>query len=179
MTKITAVYGAKGGVGTTVVASLLGLALAEQGPTLLVDNTTTTDVATVLGVRAGDQMVDGGLHISTRPVDAYDPDEMRRFAGFEHVVVDAGREVPGWADEAVCVVRNDYLSLRAAVCSRWPADHVVVVMMPHMTLDVDNVRGALGCQPLVMSWDSRLARTVDAGLGSRLHPFSRPLKALL
>ena len=171
--------GAKGGQGTTTIATALALTLARQKMTVLVD--TARDALPILGhppatahrtpaeaVTRRVTVLDGLDIATTNSTAAVVAGSIAlgelRERGW-HVVIDAGTdnvEVPD--AERLLVVRNCYLALRRAVAAR-RADHVLLVTEPGRSLGLRDVADVLGVVPItVVPWDPAVARAIDAGL---------------
>lgn len=108
------------------------------------------------------------------------------------VVVDAGLDPHEHrtkiAAVPVCVVRNDYLALRAAQEVEGPFDNVVAIIEPQRGIRARDVSAALGAGHLErVDWDPRVARSIDAGtmvamlpppllrsLGGLVGPYKQP-----
>ncbi len=191
---ITVCWAAKGGSGTTVVAT--SIALAAHPPTLLVD--LAGDVPAVLGLaepdtpgvydwlrseapasRLGALEISAGddLHVLGRGQRAgATAERWRSLAAWlasdsRRVVVDAGgagdvpAEVLRVASQSLLVTRPCYLALRAAVRAPIRPTGVVLVDEPGRALRHDDVAASLGA-PVVATVlvDPAVARAVDAGL---------------
>lgn len=156
----TTFVGAKGGVGTSTVAVLHALELARTAPVYLSAATAAgiEDLACLLGLPtpgpATDVTVVPGLTLgqqARRPI---------------HTVIDAGTDTftdhPG---EVYLVMRNDYLSIRRAVCSAPAATGIVLVAEPHRALTRRDIEDVLAL-PIVaeITLSSEVARAIDAGL---------------
>ncbi len=86
------------------------------------------------------------------------------------VVVDAGldpaglRSAAGGPDRPVCVLRSCYLALTRAQQVAGPYERVVLVEEPGRALRSRDVCAAVGASHVErVSWDPRVARSVDAG----------------
>jgi hypothetical protein len=191
---ISVCWAAKGGSGTTVVAT--AMAIAAGTPTLLVD--LAGDVPAVLGMPEPDgpgvfdwlasqapaprlaaleSRVDG--RVSVLPcgrTTSVAPERWSALASWlrderRSVVVDAGSNgepppaLARAADHALLVTRPCYLALRAAVRSRARPTGVVFVDEPGRALRPRDVEASLGA-PVVATvlLDPAIARAVDAGL---------------
>lgn len=102
------------------------------------------------------------------------------------VVVDAGLDPHEHRTKIgavpVCVVRNDYLALRAAQEAAGPFDRVVAIIEPHRGLRARDVSAALGADHMErIDWDPRVARSIDAGtmVASLPPPLRRGLDGLV
>ena len=151
--------GAKGGQGTTTIATAIALTLATHGPTLLVD--TTGDALAALGhpdtrrrPAARDRIAEPvavTANLAVVVVNAERADLATRITELRDtadVVIDAGTTPPPVTEaERVLVVRNCYLALRRAV-SGPPADRVALVVEPHRALGVRDATDVLGHQPI-------------------------------
>ncbi len=191
---ITVCWAAKGGSGTTVVAT--AMAIASSSPTLLVD--LAGDVPATLGMpepdgaglfdwlrsdapptRLAGLEVDALRHVTVLPrgrAESADPRRWVELAGWlrsdsRRVIVDAGSapappaELVRGADHALLVTRPCYLALRAAI--RHPArpTGIVLVDEPGRALGTRDIETSLGA-PVVANvlLDPAVARAVDAGL---------------
>lgn len=149
-------FGAKGGQGTTLVATLAGLISAEHRPVTL--RADPTEVAAILGlVHDGQGEVRlGNLTVTDDP--NAEPD-----------IIDLGAadDPLGWHDgRLIMVLRGPgYLELRAALGHPIRPEGVVLVAEEGRALGPDDVTAVLGV-PLVtrLAWDPALARAIDAGL---------------
>ncbi len=187
-------WSAKGGSGTTVVASALALLLARAAPTRLLD--LTGDAPAALGLaepvgpgisewaavphatadalwRLGAPVVDGLELVPVGHGEHVDAAAWERLISASDAdgaltVVDAGGPPPpvahAGAQRSVLVVRPCYLALRRAARCSGATD-VVVVDEPGRALRVGDVERAIGV-PVVaeVGWDPAIARAVDAGL---------------
>ncbi len=187
-------WSAKGGSGTTVVASALAMLLAGHAPTRLVD--LTGDAVAALGMaeptgpgitewaavphatadalwRLAAPVADGLDLVPTGHSGAIDVAAWERLvtaadtaAGI--TVVDAGGPPPSvahaGADRSVLVVRPCYLALRRAARCSGATD-VVMVAEPGRALRAADVERAIGLPILAeVGWDPAIARAIDAGL---------------
>ena len=191
---ITLCWSAKGGSGTTVVAT--ALALATTKPRLLVD--LAGDVPTVLGLSdperpglgewlASDTGPQRLRHLEV-PVDqdlgllpagvmpaSVDPSRWQAFATFcaeeqRDIVIDIGtRPIPPalarMANRSWLVTRACYLSVRAAIRRGEHPTGVVLVAEAGRALRRDDISASIGA-PVVATVlvDPAIARAVDAGL---------------
>lgn len=179
------IAGAKGGQGTTTVATVVAALAAGHGPTTLV-STRPDDVCALTGspapatwasmasISANLRLLDA-KHADIKggpcPVSGPDGDEP------QHVVVDLGRlselpedhrlETDGVANTSRwLVVRGPcYLSLRAAIDHPWRPHGIVVLAeagRPLTSADVSDVVGA----PVIaqVPVEAAVARIIDAGL---------------
>ena len=179
------IAGAKGGQGTTTVATVVAALAAGHGPTTLV-STRPDDVCALTGSPApADRASMAALSANLRLSDAEYAERNggpchasgSSGDGPQHVVVDLGRldeltghqplETDGVADESRwLVVRGPcYLSLRAAI-DHWWRPHGIVVLTesgrPLTSADVSDVVGA----PVIaqVPVEAAVARIIDAGL---------------
>jgi MinD superfamily P-loop ATPase len=190
---ITTCWAAKGGSGTTVVASSLALTSGQR--TLLID--LAGDVPDVLGLAtpsspgvldwlrsdapparlAGLEIAAGG-HLSVLPSGQRGPVTPGRWVALSqwirechrNVVIDAGTGEPPAAivdatDQTWLVTRACYLALRAAVRQRARPTGVVLIAEPGRALRRSDIEATLGA-PVVteIPIDPGVARAVDAGL---------------
>ncbi len=168
----TTLVGAKGGVGTSTIAALYALQLAQSGQTVRLTATTDAgveDLACILGTlppAPGDviQMVQG-LTLSDHPG-----------TGVDHTIVDGGTDCFSDHDGDVYVVlRNDYVSLRHALNTPQTTLGAILVTeraRPLRRSDVTDVLAYPVVAELVV--DPVIARASDAGLlasarRSRIH----------
>ena len=191
---ITVCWAAKGGSGTTVVAT--AMAIAAGAPTLLID--LAGDVPAVLGIpepdgpgvfewlasdapparlNALEVPVDGHADVLPRGRAAQVPPtrwgELATWLRAERrsIVVDAGSvgepppAIVRAADHALLVTRPCYLALRAAVRQPTRPTGVVLVEEPGRALGAPDIEASLGV-PVVATvlLDPAIARAVDAGL---------------
>jgi len=191
---ITVCWAAKGGSGTTVVAT--AMAIASSSPTLLVD--LAGDVPATLGMpepdgaglfdwlrsdapatRLAGLEVEALRHVTVLPrgrAESADPRRWVELAAWlrsdsRRVIVDAGStpappaDLVRGADHALLVTRPCYLALRAAI--RHPArpTGIVLVDEPGRALGTRDIETSLGA-PVVANvlLDPAVARAVDAGL---------------
>lgn len=187
-------WSAKGGSGTTVVASALALLAGRLGPARLVD--LAGDVPAALGLaeptgpgvtdwlaapsappdalwRLGVPVVDG-LELIARgsgrsAVDGPGWERLGAAASADLVtVVDAGGPPPAiahqCADRSLLVLRPCYLALRRAAAVEGATD-VVVISEPSRALGALDIERSLGLPVAAeVDWDPAIARAVDAGL---------------
>jgi hypothetical protein len=191
--------GARGGQGTTTVATVLALLSAGHRPTALA-TAQVDDVCALTGIpRPGPSSTTAicpNLTLAAlRPSHVRDlaaigaandgqEDRQRRYGELEVSVVDLGRlgdeAEPPPADGAPHVVRwlvvrgPCYLSLRAAVEHCWQPDGVILLAEPGRSLSSADVADVLGA-PVVgrVPVEPAAARVIDAGLLlGRLHRLS-------
>lgn len=199
---ITAFIGAKGGVGTTVTTALSALWYAKRHPdtpVLLVD--CGNDLAAALGIASSDPPYQGQItpnveltHIK-RLTGSGESAMMllRRLAAKQQVFVDCGAPIyqqdnQPWmsaahtlwrdvADNRVLVLRNDYLSLRAAVTADTHTHAHVIACITERERSLRFADAARVVEPTVtvsIDHSSAIARIVDAGvmptrISERLH----------
>ena len=161
--------GSKGGVGTSTVAVLHALTIADTCRRVRLTATAAAgveDLAVILAV----PVPGPGEVVRVTPEltlgDAADPDA--------YTVVDGGTDTFSDSDGPVYpVVRNDYLALRRALVAP-PTTGVVLVLEPDRSLGRRDVVDVIGV-PIVAELGVSLAvaRSIDAGLfGQR--PASTP-----
>jgi hypothetical protein len=162
-----AIYGAKGGVGTSTIAALLALSCAPLGRTLLVDTSITNDLEAVLGVpgsvdRSLTTVIADSLYLANLETQAPPVWDVE--------IIDAGTGTTNTQRDAiessaitVLVVRNDYLSLRRATLSPYKPTHLVL-REASRALDARGCGSLHGLPAIVVEVDPALARTIDAGL---------------
>lgn len=195
---ITLCWGAKGGSGVTTVAAALALSrrrstvlvdldgdialavgLGDDGGPML-DDWFESDAPIDRIMRLARHVRDDVRLIPTRErIDR----EHRRWEEFaraltsivDDVVVDAGTGLPparlrAVADVDLLVIRPCYLALTHAQRATVRPHGVVLVDEPGRALRADDVAAAIGAPVVaVVSYDPKIARAVDAGLGvSRL-----------
>jgi hypothetical protein len=179
------IAGAKGGQGTTTVATVVAALAAGHGPTALV-STRPDDVCALTGspapaTWASMASISANLQLfDAKPADGNgdpDPASSPDGDGPQHVVVDLGRlselaedhrlETDCAADTSRwLVVRGPcYLSLRAAIDHPWRPHGIVVLAeagRPLTGADVSDVVGA----PVIaqVPVEAAVARIIDAGL---------------
>jgi hypothetical protein len=167
---IVTCWSAKGGSGTTVIAAALGVLLARQSETLLVD--LHGDMASVLA--ATEVPV---LH-NLRLLRVADVDPVIFDAGEgRSIVIDASGARPGSepeliarCDSSLLVIRNCYLAIRRSSAASVRPSGIVLVREAWRSFDRHDVERAIGV-PVVAEVDvgPAIARTTDAGLlASRL-----------
>lgn len=179
------IAGAKGGQGTTTVATVVAALAAGHGPTTLV-TTRPDDVCALTGAPVPATWASmASISANLRLLDARQADgnggpcpvSGPNGDGPQHVVVDLGRldelaehqrlETDGLADtHRWLVVRGPcYLSLRAAIDHPWRPHGIVVLAeagRPLTSADVSDVVGA----PVIaqVPVEAAVARIIDAGL---------------
>lgn len=193
-------WSAKGGSGTTVVATALALGLSSTAPTTLVD--LSGDLAAVLAAPAGPGVFDWmGSSVSTasslaalrseivegvglipageRPV-AIDDAAWRRLAAAldEHTVIDAGIGPPPVAlaqraTASLLVIRPCYLALRKAIdmAGDTPPTGVIVIDDVNGTYRAAEIARVVGA-PLVarVSIDPAIPRCIASGTARHRFP---------
>lgn len=156
-TPLISLSAAKGGTGTSTTAALL--ALASGTKTLLVDNSSSRDLAAILGLATPTKV----LTKVTDLVDLYigdDPDT----DSYDLVIADQGTNtdtVKGATN--YLVTRRCYLSMRKAL--NLPFDGLIVVDESQRALTVKDLQHVTGA-PIAgtVAYDPALSRAVDAGL---------------
>jgi len=153
--------GSKGGVGTSTVAVLHALSVAEAGRSVRLTATAPAgveDLAAILGIATP---VPGEV-VSVTPAlslgEVGDPDA--------YTVVDAGTDTFSDHDAPVyLIVRNCYISLRRAVLAPPGTAGVVLVTEPGRSLGRRDVAEVVGL-PIVAEVEvtASVARCIDAGL---------------
>ncbi len=153
--------GSKGGVGTSTIAVLHALSVAEAGRSVRLTATAPAgveDLAAILGIATP---VPGEV-VSVTPAlslgEVGDPDA--------YTVVDAGTDTFSDHDAPVyLIVRNCYISLRRAVVAAPATAGVVVVMEPGRSLGRRDVAEVMAV-PIVaeVAVTAAVARCIDAGL---------------
>lgn len=172
--RVIEVSARKGGVGTTVVATAIAVALSNRGENvLLVDATGSGDSCAVLGIAIPE--ADGFTEVTTTlgVIIHKEKGMLAEVASHDVVVVDAGitktpgRTYWGMTPHRVAVVRNSYLSLRAEVADRNTAcDTLVVVTEKDSALTYTDAVNVVPhkTRHMEVPHDPNLARAVDAGL---------------
>ena len=167
----------KGGSGTSTIAAVAAITLAQRDgpPVVLVDR--CGDQRALLGLMAPSLDMDVDLRMESVAPDldlmisnpaTAQPDDLHRLSARSVVVVDAGR------DQAACegahrimVIRACYLALiRAQQWTGYQPDGVIVVEEPGRALRLRDVGAALNQPEDTMfrtAWDQRVARSIDAG----------------
>ena len=178
---IITVTGARGGHGTTTVATALAILAAEHGPTRLV----SADATAVLGlpyVPENDIPVPVTDHLTLALPGSPGAKEL------EITVVDVGAagsaSLAGTGETSFVVLRGPcYLGLRHLVTGKAPPwTGIILLSEPGRSLTRRDVEDVLGV-PVMASIDQHpaVARTIDAGLLlDRVHrlPQFRELRAL-
>lgn len=162
------ICGAKGGVGASTVACLLATQANRGGATVKLEGA-EGDHAAILGHLPADGVLPFGNQDGDGPLVR---------------IVDHGTDVLQSDEVAVgdityTVVRNDYLSLRAAL-KRPRADGVILVTEPGRALGRRDVEEVLGL-PIVAELEvtQHTARLIDAGLlGRRPSSWTKALDIL-
>lgn len=189
--KVLSFFGAKHGVGTTTIATLV----ACVDPTRLLIAHDVDDVIALLG-RPGwsddDRVVNdlssvgyvpGAQTLLAFANDMSVPEAQLRTArhsiGAKVVVMDWGVEIPTFG-EPIMVTDNSYVSLRRAVKLTVECQGVVLVRDHTRALLTTDVEHALGRPVITLDRDSSLMRSCDAGLLTARQPLhiTRPLDAL-
>ena len=160
--------GARGGQGTTTVATVVATLAAGSGPTTLAA-TRPNDVAALAGLATGSTpaAIAPGLDLVTAGETAPGAavaavEDLGRLSDLDgrHEAAD-GPETARWL-----VVRGPcYLSLRAALEAPWRPDGVVLVSEPGRSLSAADVVDVLGIDVVAeIPMEAAVARAVDAGL---------------
>jgi hypothetical protein len=169
------VAGAKGGQGTTTVATVLGALAAGHTDTVLATNR-PEDVCAFTASRPGA----GVVELAARLTLAGEPLGWGARPDASIVVADIG-QLDDFAVEADLgggpwtrwlVLRGPcYAALRAAVEARWPADGVILLTEPGRAITAVDVADVLGSPVIAqVPVEGSVARTLDAGLLlARLH----------
>lgn len=166
MTKIIHVAGAKGGVGTTTIAALMGLTAHVR--TALVDATGTGDLASILGIftpeEPGLEHITGLLDFAHGPIEGVELDH-------DLVIIDDGVAPLRYPlapldpdDLFVLVVNSQYTSLRRALGLVDRPDRVVSVSMPGSALNTLDIDSVLNVESIDFPWNPTITRICDAGL---------------
>lgn len=178
-----ALAGARGGQGTTTLATVVALTLASRRRVRL-DSAQPDDVCALLGSRTPPSWHPPALvcpRVTLCALVAPDPDRAEDGLGqpsgmADVVIVDHGRldALPAKAlvdtkddvETRWLVVRGPcYLSLRRAIGHPWCPDGVILVIEPGRALTATDVSDVLGV-PVVaeIPVDPTVARVIDAGL---------------
>lgn len=200
MTHIIDIHSYKGGTGVTTTACATALAFARQGrKTLLVDAQDKPTTYAWLSLPEPSQgntfttvTFDNGESQFALVTD--DESGPVNFDDYEVVVYDNGREtnIPygemGYPVSRVCVVRNDYLTLRNTVTYRGAGtpevpseDAFVLFIHKEGALSERDVQAVLSNEVISTSIDPQAQRAIDAGLAStrRLFDWAEELTRLV
>lgn len=190
------IHAYKGGVGTTTVACALAVAESHKGKTVLIDATGSNDTYAWLGLANSTEecvakpveSVNHPLFIAhSKPGHAWLAYTTLDLAGdlqdVRTIVIDNGKHrtsdsrLP--SAKPVCVVRNDYMTLRSTV-GKFLADREILFLFENNgVLNKNDVRAVLGADPVVMKYDEAVQRAIDAGLApTRHHLFAKWVKEL-
>lgn len=161
------VYGAKGGVGTSTVATLIALDQHHTGHTvvLLADDGEQGDLHALLGqASTGEPIIFCGDLTSNV------------------TVIDHGTKPPSTlcdGDQVLLVIRPCYLALRRALEQNCRPDGVVLVTEQGRALGARDVEDVLGVKVVAtVPVTESTARSIDAGLLTS-HARRRPLLGLV
>lgn len=171
MTTIYDIHSYKGGTGVTTTACATAMALAKNGRrTLLVNAQPTDDVSAWMAYVTQDAITtfrENLDHFHTKSGDF-----MRYFHHYDDIVIDNGRNTAQTYDTVlsvvrVCVVRNDYMTLRNTV-GKYQSDKELLVLFfdNARVLSVRDVADVLGSQPIVAKLETDVQRSIDAGMAS-------------
>lgn len=169
------IHAYKGGVGTTTVACALAVACSKRGKTILIDASGTPTAYGWFGAmeRPEGQLttMDENLsfiHTTTgqsgHAISALDISDV------EFVVIDNGRNTTdpvtknAKSGTRICVVRNDYMTLRNTVGKFQPDTEELLLFETEGVLNAQDIRLVLGKAPVVMPYDEAIQRAIDAGL---------------
>ena len=172
--------GARGGHGTTTIATALALHASHAGATVLISSDAAATAA-LIGVPVP---VDGEW-VEVTPALALAPSWTREAWATDTVVVDAGKlgdAIPACAgSERYIVLRGPCYVAVATLLARndTPFDGIILVTEPERSLTSGDVTDVLGL-PIVasVSVTPRVARAIDAGLLSTRLPRLRELTPL-
>lgn len=186
------VTGTKGGVGCSVVATVLAHQLAQDRPTVLVDASRGQSCAAIIGIAHQPteiaRQVAHNLDLWPWPEISTD---VPHIAGFisTPIVIDLGTEdAAKWTEAAdaqswfvLTVTTGDYLALRQGVRSPWMTHSVGVVHIDEhgRALGRPDIEDVLGVPVLCsIPHRSEIARAVDAGVLPTRMPeaLSRPVR---
>ena len=155
----------KGGVGVTTTACSLAGSLARQGhKTLIVDGAPHKDCYSWLGLPSDTLLspVEASSHyplwVTTRweiPNDEYD-----------FIVADGGvgRAPLSASAHTICVVRNDYMTLRNTVPHTSKYDTFVMLEIAGGVLNSNDISAVLSRKVHVVKMDESAQRAIDAGM---------------
>jgi hypothetical protein len=150
------VYGAKGGVGTSTVATLIALEHSRAGGVTILSaaDGDHTDLHTLMGAAAGEDAV----FMAGDPGDAL-------------TVVDHGTTPPvdrDPGDQVFLVLRPCYLAIRRALGQNCRPDGIILLTEDGRSLGVRDVEDVLGVRVVaIIPVTQTLARSIDAGLLAR------------
>jgi len=174
MTKIYDIHSYKGGVGVTTTACSLALTLTEKGKVLLVDSGYSCDTYAWLGLgepthRKGE--IHEGVFENLDIVRLGDSEKFPTVTAktYDFVVIDNGRnssqEFPtDFITERVCVVRNDYLTLRNTANRFAKSELLVAFVTEGAALTARDICSVLGREPVEALVNNNSQRAIDAGL---------------
>ena len=163
------VTGVKGGVGTSTVASILGIKMTEDDKRiLLVDNGKYPSIVPIIGTPTlyGLEVVRAGLVDLSEKIKE----------GWDAVIVDNGTTYQPISELSIAesvdyvhVLRNEYLSLRhytqdVSRQEQVPADFFVCITMGENALNLSDAEMVLGKTAINFEFHSDVARTIDAGM---------------
>lgn len=189
--KVLSFFGAKHGVGTTTIATLV--ACIDSTRLLIAHD--VDDVIALLGRRGwtdDDRVVNDLSNVGYVPgaqtllafanemlVPEAELRTARHSIGAEIAVMDWGVEIPTFGTP-IMVTDNSYVSLRRAVKITVEYQNVVLVRDPVRALMATDVEHALGRPVITLNRDPALMRSCDAGLLTARQPLhiTRPLDAL-
>ena len=164
------VTGVKGGVGTSTVASILGIKMTEDDKRiLLIDNGKYPSIVPIIGTSTlyGLEVVRAGL---------VDLSEKLKEQNWDAVIVDNGTTYQSIRELSIAesvdyvhVLRNEYLSLRhytqdVSLQEQVPADFHVCITMGENALNLSDAEMVIGKTAINFEFHSDVARTVDAGM---------------
>jgi hypothetical protein len=164
---IQSFFAAKGGQGTTVVATTVAVAHARAGHrTLLIDAADRHDTYAVLGLPEP-YVFDAFETAVAAPgleVRSVDPGaDLGDLDGYDVVVIDAGIHRPT-IGAATLVTRTCYLALRRGADVDPAPDNVVVITESHRALSGADAAAVLDMEIVAVEADTSVARGVDSGL---------------
>ena len=171
---VTIFVGAKGGSGTTVVASMVAASQLQRGARVLLIDAGGGDCAPVLGAPEPEPGRITALRENLDLVVAPDRSDLRSIieehdGNYQFVIVDGGLIESMGNDEhywnTVLVVRPCYLAVRRAAALGVRASRVVLISDETRTLSAADVTEILGTPVAVqIPNDPSIARLVDAGM---------------
>lgn len=179
MTTIYNIHSYKGGVGVTTTACAVAYESARQGHgTLLIDTTGTHDTFAWSGMATGDENYDY-TRLPDYPLTMICVDEKHGHLrsvltkdahDYDVIVIDAGSQGPSetYGEHhviPVCVVRNDYLTLRRTVNVFEPTKDILVALLhSEAALTERDIASVLRQNPISSDLNPSVQRAIDAGL---------------
>lgn len=174
MTLIYDIHAYKGGVGVTTTACSLALTLANKGhATLLVDSGYSPDTYAWLALpepTSRGEVSNPFANLCLVRIGESEKLSSLNIVHYDFVVIDNGRnssqEYPtAYTVQRVCVVRNDYMTLRNTVNRFAPSDELLVAFIGEgFALTTNDVESVLGKKQVVVPIATEAQRAIDAGL---------------